>query len=209
MGDVSHKMVTHNRKTRLTRSWIFESLMLLMDKKPYDKIRFSDITEKAGIARQTFYRNYANKDAVLFEYFRGMINTDLLKIENIIKGSPDTIVLMYNYAYMCTQRERIKKILVCCNFATDFVNKFTLALHELLVPILESYRSAFSPEDFLLFRYKLKHDVVGCLQVVHDWFVNDSPLPVEQIVSMLNSMNAIEIGQHRNIPNILVRISEE
>jgi AcrR family transcriptional regulator len=203
------KEIAHNKKTNLTRSWIFESLMLLMDKKPYGKITVSDITQKAGIARQTFYRSYANKDAVLFEYFRGMVNADLLKIENIIKGSPDTIVLMYNYAYMCTQRERIKKILVCCNFLTDFVSKFALAVDELLVPIIESYRGAFSPEDFLLFRYKLKHDITGCFQVFHDWFLNDSPLPVEQIVSMLNSMNAFKIGRRRNIPNILVRINEE
>jgi AcrR family transcriptional regulator len=202
-------MTAHNRKTGLTRSWIFESLMLLMDKKPYSKITVSDITEKAGIARQTFYRNYANKDAVLFEYFRGMINTDFLKKEHIIKGTPDTIVLMFNYAYMCTQRERVKKILARCNFVTDFVNNFTLELRELLLSIVESYRGVFSPEDFLIFRYKLEHDVVGCFQVFFDWFVNDSPLPVEQIVSMLNSMNASEIGQHRNIPNILVRISEE
>jgi AcrR family transcriptional regulator len=131
MANVSHKTIAHNRKTSLTRSWIFESLMLLIDQKPYNKITVSDITKKAGIARQTFYRSYANKDAVLSEYFRGMIN------------------------------------------------------------------------------YKLEHDVVGCFQVFFDWFVNDSPLPVEQIVAMLNSMNVSEIGRSRNLPNILVRISEE
>jgi AcrR family transcriptional regulator len=205
MGNVSHKTTAYNRKTGLTRSWIFESLMLLMDKKPYEKITVSDITEKAGIARQTFYRNYANKDAVLFEYFRSMINVDLLKAENIIRGAPDTIVLMFNYAYMCTQRERVKKIVARC----DFASSFALKLHELLLSIVESYRGALSSEDFLTFRYKLEHDVVGCFLVFFDWFVNDSPLTVEQIVSMLNSMNASEIGRRRNIPNILVRIREE
>jgi AcrR family transcriptional regulator len=57
---VLQKSGSNNRQVRRTRSWISEALMLLMDEKPYDKITVSDITEKAGIARQTFYRNYDN-----------------------------------------------------------------------------------------------------------------------------------------------------
>jgi hypothetical protein len=71
------------------------------------------------------------------------------------------------------------------------------------------YRDAFSAEDFLMFRYKLEYEATGCFRVFFDWFVNASPLPVEQIVSMLNTMNVSEIGQRGNIPNILVRISED
>jgi hypothetical protein len=108
---------------------------------------------------------------------------------------------------MCTQREQIKKILTRCNLA-NFIKTFSVEFHKLLSSIVERYRDAFSPEDLLIFRYKLEHDVAGCFQVFSDWFVNDSPLPVEQIVSMLNSMN-VSAGQYRHIPNILVRISEE
>lgn len=91
---MSHETIAHNEKKRSTRSWIFESLMLLMDKKPYGNITVSDIAKKAGIARQTFYRNYVDKHDVLYEFFYNMIDADLLKIENIIRGMPDTIVLM-------------------------------------------------------------------------------------------------------------------
>jgi AcrR family transcriptional regulator len=85
-GNMSHKTMAHNKKTQLTRSWIFESLMLLIDQKPYEKITVSDISKKAGIARQTFYRSYADKNALLLEYFAGMINTDLLETENSTGG---------------------------------------------------------------------------------------------------------------------------
>jgi AcrR family transcriptional regulator len=47
---------------------------LLMDAKPYSKITISDICEKAGIARPTFYRNYNDKDDIVFECFRKTLN---------------------------------------------------------------------------------------------------------------------------------------
>ena len=197
--------MAHNKKTQLTRSWMFESLMLLMDQKPYEKITVSDIAKKAGIARQTFYRSYADKNAMLLEYFSGMINLDLLKMENSKGDAPDTIVLTFNYAYMCTQRERIKKILNCC----DFVSCFAVEIRELHLSILEAYRDSLSPEDFLLFRYKLEYEATGCFHVFFDWFTNDSPLPVEQVISMLNTMNDSKVGEHCRMPNILMRISEE
>jgi AcrR family transcriptional regulator len=201
---MSHKTVAHNKRTQLTRSWIFESLMLLIDQKPYEKITVSDISKKAGIARQTFYRSYADKNALLLEYFAGMIDTDLLKTKNST-GWGDTIVLTFNYTYMCTQRERVKKILACY----DFLSCFAQELRELYLRILDGYKETLSPEDFLVFRYKLEYEASGSFHVFFDWFTNDSPMPVEQVVSMLNTMNACETGEHRAIPNILVRISEE
>jgi AcrR family transcriptional regulator len=200
-----HKTTAHNKKTRLTRSWIFESLMLLMDQKPYEKITVSDITQKAGIARQTFYRSYADKNALLLEYFGGMINIDLQKTEDSNNSIADTIVLTINYAYMRTQRERIKKILACYDFLSCFVQE----IRELYLRILEAYKDTFSPEDFLMFRYKLEYEASGCFHVFFDWFTSDSPVPVEHIVSMLNAMNVSETGGYGHIPNILVRISED
>jgi hypothetical protein len=105
---------------------------------------------------------------------------------------------------MCTQRERVKKILACY----DFLSGFARELRELCLRILEGYKDSLSPEDFLMFRYKLEYEGSGCFHVFFDWFTNDSPMPVEQIVSMLNTMNACETGGHRAIPNVLVRISE-
>jgi AcrR family transcriptional regulator len=53
--------------------------MILMDEKPYEKITVSDIVEKASIARQTFYRNFNNKNEVVFKYAEN--TCDLLSIE--------------------------------------------------------------------------------------------------------------------------------
>jgi AcrR family transcriptional regulator len=107
---VLQKSSSNNRQVQRTRSWIFEALMILMDEKPYKKITVFDITEKAGIVRQTFYRNYDDKDDVAFEYVKNTMHTDLLKIETKQDSKKQNdIVLMFNHTYMVKHRNTLKK----------------------------------------------------------------------------------------------------
>jgi AraC-like DNA-binding protein len=51
------------------KAYIAESLLLLMEKKPYANISISDITRKAGVNRSTYYRNFNSKDDIIKFYF--------------------------------------------------------------------------------------------------------------------------------------------
>jgi AcrR family transcriptional regulator len=51
------------------KAYIAESLLLLMEKKPYASISISDITRKAGVNRSTYYRNFNSKDDIIKFYF--------------------------------------------------------------------------------------------------------------------------------------------
>jgi len=72
--------------------------------------------------------------------------------------------------------------------------------------MLEQYRDRFEEAEYLICRYKLYYQLIGCLQVFFDWFMNDMPMPVEKVVSMLNEMNIPRTIHYRNFPNITVRI---
>jgi AcrR family transcriptional regulator len=200
-----HKSSSNNRQVQRTRSWIFEALMILMDEKPYDKITVSDITEKAGIARQTFYRNYDDKDDVVFEYIKNAINTDLLNIE-ISENSKkqNDIVLMFNYAYMIKHRDTLKKIIS----TTDIENRILRDVQELPISF-KPFKAKLSKEEYLICRYKICYQITGCLRVFLDWFLNDMPLSVDKFVSMLNAMTIPKEILYRNIPNIIIRINKE
>jgi len=52
----------------LSRQFICEAMLSLMEEKQYQDISVSEITKKAQIARRTFYFNYSGKDDVLKEY---------------------------------------------------------------------------------------------------------------------------------------------
>ena len=202
---MSPKIKTPNRQVLRTRSWIFEAVMLLMDTKPYNKITVSDIVEKAGIARQTFYRNYADKDDVVFEYMENAFRTKVLKMENDKKkGGPETIVLSFNISYMIKYRKNLKRILS----VADIENRITRRVQDFPVSLIEHYRNLLSPEDYLICRYKICYQIIGSLRIFFDWFVNDMPLSSEKIVLMLNAMNTPKVIQYRHIPSIVIKIDE-
>ena len=50
--------------------WMVESLLALMDKKPYGDIRVKEISDQAKLARCTFYRYYTSKEELLLRCCR-------------------------------------------------------------------------------------------------------------------------------------------
>ncbi|WP_164847991.1 TetR/AcrR family transcriptional regulator [Lacticaseibacillus hulanensis] len=54
-----------------SRACIQEALFLLMQDRPLDEITISAISERSGISRMGFYRNYKSKTDVLNDYFAG------------------------------------------------------------------------------------------------------------------------------------------
>jgi AcrR family transcriptional regulator len=192
-----------NRQVQRTKGWIFDALMLLMDKKPYHKITVSDITGKAGIARQTFYRNYDDKDAVIFEYLSNTLKTDLLKIDAGGKNGQNNIVLTFNYNYMIAHRDNLKKILT----ATGIENRIFHESKKFPLLLMEQYQDSLSSEEYVICRYKLCYQITGCLRVLFDWFIHDMPLPADTLAAMLNVMDIPRSTQYHNIPNITIDIN--
>jgi AcrR family transcriptional regulator len=58
-------MDTQDRRVKRTQSALAKALMTLTLEKGYDAITIRDITERADIGYATFFRHYADKDALL------------------------------------------------------------------------------------------------------------------------------------------------
>lgn len=71
MADLFSK--NHNKRTRFTRMCIGEAVFALMDKKPYEEIKVSDIVKKAGVSRMTFYHYYETKEDAVSDYFNEIV----------------------------------------------------------------------------------------------------------------------------------------
>jgi len=200
------KSATQNRQVQRTKSWIFEALMQLMEVKPYDKITVSDIADKAGVARPTFYRNYDDKEDVVFEYLRNTFGTELMNSGKDKKeDTQNAIALIFNYKYMIKHQKNLKKILTIA----DIENRIFREVQKFPMSFIRQYRERLSAEEFLICRYKLCYQITGSLRIFFDWFINNMPMPIENVVSMLNAMNIPKTIQYRNIPSIVVRLKGE
>lgn len=53
------------KSTDFLKECIADSLLGLMQQKPYDKISLQEITQNAGVGRATYYRNFSSKSEIL------------------------------------------------------------------------------------------------------------------------------------------------
>lgn len=45
-----------------------------MEKKPFHAVTITDIAQRAGVSRLTFYRNFKSKEAILRQYYDDEFN---------------------------------------------------------------------------------------------------------------------------------------
>ena len=59
---------TKNPANVLAKECIVEALIQLLEEKPLSAITISELTEKAGVSRMTYYRNYHTKEDIFETY---------------------------------------------------------------------------------------------------------------------------------------------
>ncbi len=67
---------------RITRESLLEALLEIWETKPYEKITVTELTQRAGVSRMAFYRNYASKDEIVAEHVRELYANYTAQIEH-------------------------------------------------------------------------------------------------------------------------------
>ncbi|EJO5349522.1 TetR/AcrR family transcriptional regulator [Clostridium botulinum] len=99
-----------NPITLRSKKWIVNALIELMDKKPYSKITLKEISEKADLTRQTLYRNFSTKEAIL-EYYVDGFYSDFIKIISAKEHISLYDLLITYFEYWYKNRKFVKKLI--------------------------------------------------------------------------------------------------
>lgn len=78
-----------DKRSKRTRAWLLETLLELIEEKDYADISITELTERAGIARQTFYRNYDSKDEILLSKMDEIRDEYLIKVQKNLETKDD------------------------------------------------------------------------------------------------------------------------
>ncbi|MDR1899926.1 MAG: TetR/AcrR family transcriptional regulator [Treponema sp.] len=197
------KTKVHERQTEQSRSWIFEALLRLMEKKTYGKISVADITKKAGVARQTFYRHYKSKDDVILQFFDFCVNPpppERVEITHREDGR-DTFIFMLPLDQYVRHAGTIKRILMS-------EAEYLLILHAQKWQdyMINLYDGKLSGEEKTYFRYMIKFSGAGAIQIFCDWIKNDMPISVEKLKTWLTAKDRPYYQSYRNIPKIVLKV---
>lgn len=94
-----------NRSTHIlavkSQKWFVEALFQLIQKKPFEEVTISELCRKANLDRRTFYRNFKDKNDVLFYYFTTLEDEYLAMLKGIEERTFYTLARAYFKFWVC------------------------------------------------------------------------------------------------------------
>ncbi len=89
-----------NTTKYMMKQYISESLLLLMENKRYSDISIEEITQKAGVNRSTYYRNFSSKEEVIKFFIEEIMNAFIENYSNMKSKSLFTYLnSLFEYFY--------------------------------------------------------------------------------------------------------------
>ncbi|WP_273400316.1 TetR/AcrR family transcriptional regulator [Traorella massiliensis] len=79
-------MIKTYAEKEITKGWIYDALISLINEMSYEKITITSICKKAGVPRSTFYRYYFDKDDVLkqhVQYFYEEMSYEMKQLNEV------------------------------------------------------------------------------------------------------------------------------
>ena len=83
----------------MMKGYMADALLILMCEKEYADITIGEITDKAGVNRSTFYRNFASKDAIIKHYFNRIIYSQIASMTANPKSIQEYLFGMFSHYY--------------------------------------------------------------------------------------------------------------
>jgi AcrR family transcriptional regulator len=161
-----------DRRIERTRTMLLEALMELIVENGYEAITVQNITDRANVARTTFYLHYRNKDDLLYN---GLLNLYQKMLENTPEGKMDSPHdwehLAKNAAFykvMLGETGSQRFTVQLFNFLNEIMTRQIVSpLSKEAPPIPTDLTAAYlAGAQYGLWRW---------------WLMNDMPLPIEEI----------------------------
>lgn len=85
------------KQSERSKRWMEDALMKLLSQKAYAEITVTDIAEKAGVSRLTFYRNFETKDAILEYHLDNIFNEYVKTLPDVNLNLEDALIQCFTY----------------------------------------------------------------------------------------------------------------
>jgi AcrR family transcriptional regulator len=155
----SIRHLSNNEANRITRESICTAFLELLQAKEFKEISISELVRRAGVSRQSFYRNYKTKEDVFFEIENTItINlTDKMKDPEYINNPRKWFL---DYFSIIRENNSVVSLMQKADLFVDFLAK---------IPFYVESQVNSSGTEF-------HYNIVGSMGAVHaiamDWFIN-------------------------------------
>ena len=181
-----------DRRARMTREILKQSLIELMKTKPIHEISIKKICETADINRSTFYHHYDSQ----FDLFNDILNDigyDIIEVVRRHHREDDWMkkILCETFTYIESNRETV---LVILSENSGF------SVGERLTKYVERFVNTSLESSSEIAKYSVQFAVAGMTSVIWQWLNKEDRLPAEELANMVNALLAPSIGRFSLFP---------
>ncbi len=169
-----------DKRSQRTRAWLLETLLELLEQKEYSEISVTELTEKADIARQTFYRNYESMDDILLSEMDELLDDYVEKVQEHMKSRND---LTWDFevkqlVYVWQRNDALFKALLKAGLGLQALEKLSefFSLFHMKAQNLQELDEYHQSLVYYL--------AGGVYMVLKKWFENEMNTPVEIITDI-------------------------
>lgn len=155
--------------SKMMKSFIAESLLFLLQQRPFEEITVGEIVQKAGVNRSTYYRHFERKEDIIL-YFLDCLSEDILEWDD--EKSPEFKEHLINvYQHYYNHKERMMTI-------------YKNGLSSLLLDVLKKNLSANETENENLdMQYDIAFHIGGTFNHFLLWLSRDMADTPEEMAS--------------------------
>lgn len=170
--------VKNNKRTKLTKMLLKNSLIELMHEKNINHITIKELCEHAELNRSTFYLHYTDQFALLAEIEQEMLEKTFEYLKDADTNS-ETLPYIEAFLTYVKKNRDIFETLLCKqennSFQTHFVEKTMERLKEIL-PTMGSVDNQ---------KYVYTFVMHGCVHIIIEWISNGFDLSEKEVAALL------------------------
>lgn len=171
-----------------SKRWLCEALIEVMKEKSYENITVKEISEKAMLARRTFYRHFKEKGDLLKEYTIILFND---YIEVVIRNEPkefkDVIKI---YFLFWNKNIEFLKCLKRNELFFVFVEQHSKLINTIIKNISKFKAPWHNFNDYEEMKYATIYSIGGLWNVLSEWIDEEDRKSADEVAQIL--VRAIE-----------------
>ena len=157
------------------KSYITQSLFLLMKNVTYDKITMDMISKKAGVSRRTIYRYFINKQEILNYYFDELIKEYNKQLQNNFSNGSNVLMQSFEFIF-----NNVNIFLMA--YKNGLLINIYNAIEDVVTKIVKSSQFPIGDKEYE--DYYISFTSGGIYRILVEWLKNDgdkSPVQMFEI----------------------------
>lgn len=182
VGKVLEKIMAENRRVKMTKKMMKDTLIDLLDEKPLEKITVTEICKNADVNRSTFYAYYEDISALMLEIEDELLEHVTVYAENFNDYTDKKMLEVFEefFEYV-RENAKVFRVLMLRHDNISFNRR-------MLDTIMEKYKMSLECNGELPAKYTYIYSVSGVIGIMREWIDSGFSISSKKLAKMVLQM---------------------